>query len=92
MSDMSAMVPFVVADPDGGRDHIGDWAWPMMGLGWVLTLLVVGLVVWLVVTAARDSSARRPDDRSPLDILEERFARGEIDGNELRERREEIRF
>lgn len=90
MFDLSMALQAVVADPGDGWGHMGDWAGPMIGFGWVLLLLVVGLVAWLVVTAARDVSARRSGDRSSLDILEERFARGEIDRNEFRDRREEL--
>ena len=82
MFDLSMALQAVVADPGDGWGHMGDWAGPMIGFGWVLLLLVV--------TAARDVSARRSGHRSSLDILEERFARGEIDRNEFRDRREEL--
>lgn len=65
------------------------WMGPMMGwammVTWILFLvaLVVG-VVWLV----RNLTDRGgPSNSSALRILEERFARGEIDRDEFEERR-----
>jgi putative membrane protein len=66
------------------------------GMGWGILMMVVMLVlvaavtvgvVWLVVRLVRD---REPDGRTPaggLDVLERRFAAGEIDVDEYRERR-----
>jgi putative membrane protein len=67
----------------------GGW-W---GVGMVLVaLLFLALVVVGVVLAARPSSrdgheTRGSDDSRALDILEERYARGEIDQSEYEERR-----
>ena len=66
--------------------HGFGW-WPMAGMltGWLLTVLITGLVVWLVVAYARPPGgtdnagvARR--------ILAERFARGELDAEEYQQR------
>jgi putative membrane protein len=62
-----------------------EWMWWMVwGILWMLIpiLLVVGLVVLLV--RRRPSQSRRP---SAVRILEERYARGEIDRDEYLERR-----
>jgi len=62
----------------------GDW------LGMSLMMLVFwGLVIWLVVWLVRTSSAKQdttPASRLPEDVLAERFARGEIDEAEYRDR------
>jgi putative membrane protein len=53
------------------------WAWLFMGTFWVALLT---LIVWLVVRLL--PSASRPSGggvESPEDILDRRFARGEID-------------
>ncbi|MBW3659861.1 MAG: SHOCT domain-containing protein [Actinobacteria bacterium] len=62
----------------------------------VFTLLFLGLVVggaWLLVRAV--GAGRSPGgparSSSALRILEERYARGEIDGREFRERRDTLR-
>lgn len=68
----------------------------MMGWGsaialWLLVLLaIVAGVVWLVRTLS-DSSSQNRSGSSATRILEERFARGEIDRNEFEERRQALR-
>jgi putative membrane protein len=64
--------------------------WYHDGLGWGGWLVMVigmiafwGLVVTAVIALTRDST---PSDRSPERILEERFARGEIDAEEYHAR------
>ena len=69
----------------------------MGGGGWLIMLLVMltfwGLVVWGVVALFRDtrSDNTRPAHRDPLDILGERYARGEIDETEYRARADVLR-
>ena len=62
---------------------MGFWA-----IVWLLfaALLVVGIVVLVRSLGASDSAGSRPT-RSAVQILEERFARGEIDRDEFEERR-----
>lgn len=69
---------------------------PFMGLVWLLLLALIIGGVWLLVRAIRgsDNGARaRPDGEgtSALSILEERYARGEIDHDEFQERRRALR-
>lgn len=66
------------------------WNWGAGGwlAGLWMMLFWVGVVL-LVVWAVRGLPANR-SSRSALDILEERFARGEIDATELAERRREL--
>lgn len=63
----------------------GGWWGFGMGLGMLLffALIVVGIVLLLRPAA---SETRREHDRA-LEILNERFARGEIDREEYEERR-----
>jgi putative membrane protein len=57
---------------------MGPGAWLFMGGFWLALLaLAVLLVVRLVPAGARDSG--RPEPESPEDVLDRRFARGEID-------------
>jgi putative membrane protein len=72
----------------GCRAWAAGWGgWSLHLLGWAL---VVGLVVWTVVIASRGgaASARRG---SALEILNERYARGELTSDEYREHRETLR-
>ena len=64
----------------------------MMG-GWLfmvlLPIVVVALVVWALSASGRGLWARGDQDtkQSALQLLEERFARGEIDREEFEQRR-----
>jgi putative membrane protein len=52
------------------------WAWGPMMFG---TLLVVGLLVWLLVRLVSDTTIQSgPSEPSARQILDARFARGEI--------------
>jgi len=92
---MHAMISLssLVAQTVGGGGHpwayAGGWGWPfgpLLGLVWLL--VIVG-ALWLVVRAIR------PRERSGLErareILAERLARGEIGGDEYRQRLEQLR-
>jgi putative membrane protein len=61
----------------------GGWLWALGGL--VVLIALVVLVVWAVNTMSRAS--RGPVDRrpQPLEILRERFARGEITKEQFEE-------
>ena len=61
------------------------------GLMWLFWFLVIAALAWLVVALVRDSSDRESKSKSAIEILEERFARGEIDRDELEEKREALR-
>ncbi len=67
----------------------GGWGgWLVMSL---VMLVVLGAVIWAIVYAARGrSDGSRREERSALVVLEERFARGEIDDEEFRERRKTL--
>lgn len=64
----------------------GSWLGGLwMVLFWVGVVL---LIVWAVRAASTGSQP--PGGRGALDVLEERFARGEIDATEFAERRREL--
>jgi putative membrane protein len=78
--------------PGGGHGR-GMWPWWMGGWGWLwvtlLVLVIVLLIVWITRRSAPPSRGGGRDD--PLRILEERFARGEIDREEFEARRRSLR-
>lgn len=69
------------------------WGWDS-GWGWFwMSLMMVAFwvaVAWVIVTLVRGGGSRR-DSRDVQGILDERFARGEIDEDEYRRRRDLIR-
>lgn len=84
-----------VAQAYGDRDvwwHPG-WGWGHMIFGGLMMIVfwggvivvIVLLVRWLGSGGAGHPSA--PSRRTPLDILQERFAKGEIDKEEYEDRR-----
>lgn len=67
--------------------NFGSWSWGM-GFGWIVPLVVIGLVGWAVVAATR-SNRPHGGDRA-LAILKERYARGEIDRDTFESMRREL--
>ena len=67
-------------------DGWGAWGWfGMVGVG----LLFWGVVIWCIVTLTR--RVGDPPRRDARDVLDERYARGDIDEQEYRTRRETLR-
>jgi len=81
--------------PEGaGYAHHGMWGggWGGMFFGLIMMLLVIAAIVAVVVLVVRvlgggGFGTGKPSGKTPTDILEERFARGEIDAAEFEERR-----
>ena len=70
------------------------WAWGS-GYGWIWMLLiwaaVIGGVIWVVTQlSVRNGTRGQGGSRDARSILDERFARGEIDEDEYRRRRDEL--
>ncbi len=92
-----ASVPVFAQQPDAARPeywHYGwDWSWGHMLFGSLTMVLLVGGLVLIIILAVRwigGSSTDRSaptDGSSALNILYDRFARGEIDKEEFEERK-----
>jgi putative membrane protein len=76
MTTMHALTPLLVL-ADGS--HHGHW-WIVFPILWLLLLATVIALLW------RRWGGRRDGGDSARQILAERFARGEISGDEYRER------
>lgn len=83
-----------------GMDHhnrtmgwwMGGWGWLWVILVILVCVAVIALIVWAISRAGRGGAS--PPDRTAVDalsILEDRFARGEIDQDEFERRRAELR-
>jgi putative membrane protein len=71
----------------------GWWFWPHGPLFWLLVIVLIGVAVaWFSrTTATRQNSATVAERRSSgLDVLEERYARGEISRDEYLQKRRDI--
>ena len=80
-----------------GPHMMWNGGWFGMFFGWIFMIVFIGIAVavvvllvrWLGGTTPRIGSST-PSTRDPMDILKERFARGEID-KEFEERRKVLR-
>lgn len=66
-----------------------------MGFGWVTMLLFWAVVIFGVLAVVRWWGPVRPNDRdakpeTPLDIIEKRYARGEINKEEYEQKRKDL--
>ena len=57
------------------------------GFMWFFWILILAVLVWLVISATRDRGNAPEADRSALEILRERYARGEIDRDEFEQKK-----
>ena len=71
-----------------GYDMTG-WSWIGMSMMVIVTIAIVGLVVWLTTTGRpRDQQLSEPSPREQLDA---QLASGKIDSREYRERLDALR-
>jgi putative membrane protein len=97
---VTLLAPLVAAADAAGNWEHGPHAmwgggWGGMAFGFLMMIAFVAAIVVMVVLvvralggAARSGPARTtPPGKTPLDILEERFANGEIDRQDFEERR-----
>jgi putative membrane protein len=82
---------FVLAQTWDCDDHMGEGWWWLMGIGWLLFLAFIGFLGYLLVRHITESRGAQPGTSSAEDVLAERLARGEIDEEEYRRRRDALR-
>ncbi len=74
----------------------GNFGWSMFGgIGWIFmilwwSLLVIGVVVFIRWISDQSRAGGRGREKTAIDILEERYARGEIDRKEFEEKKRDI--
>jgi len=74
-------------------DHMGDFAWGGMGMGFGMFLFWGLLLAVIVILAVRmlDSGVRgKGKDKSAREILDERYARGEIGREEYEQKKRDL--
>ncbi|WP_336022694.1 SHOCT domain-containing protein [Halobellus salinisoli] len=72
---------------DGHMAGWGSWGWGMMLFGLLWMALLVALPIYLVYWLATRSQTDGRTEDSALAVLQERYARGEIDDEEFDHRR-----
>ncbi len=73
----------------GRFDHMGGWGWANAVFVWLFMALVIVLIVWLIWTLARRPDAPAPR-RSALAMLDERYAKGEIERDDYLARKSDL--
>jgi len=78
------------ADMWGDMGHVWGWGMALGMISMVLfwTLVILGIIVLVKRVGGTSASAPRP--QSALDILEERYARGEIGKEEFVEKKRDL--
>lgn len=68
----------------------GGHGWGM-SFGWLIGLIILGIFIWLVVKVInQNNSSGSSNNKSALDILKERYAKGEIGKEEFEEKKKDI--
>ena len=60
------------------------------GIMWLFWILLILVIVWAVKAVAGSSNSPTDKGKSALEILQERYARGEIDQQEFEQKRKDL--
>ncbi|MFP3981324.1 MAG: SHOCT domain-containing protein [Desulfobacterales bacterium] len=75
----------------GGWGFMGWFGGIFMLVVWVLVIVgLIYLIKWLVQSTKTESGTPRGDSAGALDILKQRYARGEIDKAEFEEKKKDL--
>ncbi|MFO8001866.1 MAG: SHOCT domain-containing protein [Marinilabilia sp.] len=69
------------------KEKKGPGAWNI-GWGWLITIPALTFLSWATKRGIKD--VIEEEHSSPLEILKERYAKGEIDRNEFEEKRRDL--
>lgn len=62
-----------------------------MWLGWFFWLIIIGLIVWFIINqVVRSQKKSGSTKESPTDILNNRYAKGEISKEEFEEKKKDL--
>ena len=62
----------------------------MGGWGWILGVILLVMLIWLIVRVSSYDRYIKSANKSALDILKERYAKGEIDKTEFDAKKKDI--
>lgn len=57
---------------------------------WLFWIALIVVVVWLLKSVISGQANQAPRDRSALEILEQRYAKGEIDKEEFEQKKRDL--
>ncbi len=60
------------------------------GFMWLFWILLIMVILWIAIAATGNSSATSSKSASALEILKERYARGEIDLEEYENKKKHL--
>ncbi len=61
-----------------------------MGWGLIIVLIVLIAAIWIIAKIVNQNKQSQGDQKNALDILKERYAKGEIDKQEFEERKKDL--
>lgn len=61
------------------------------GMMWIFWILIIVALVWFVAFATRRGGFTSERKKTALEILQERYARGEIDRDEFQQKQKDLR-
>lgn len=71
--------------------YSGDGMFFGDGFMWIFWIFVITAIAWLIIsTVSSGLRNRRDEGDSPIEILKQRYAHGEIDDEEFNRRRREL--
>jgi len=71
-------------------NDFGGHAWGM-GWGWIIGIFLLLLIIWVIArTLNKNKNTDKTPGKSALDILKERYAKGEIDKKEFESRKKDL--
>ncbi len=82
---------------EGGYGMMGPWMMGGFGMGWwmpIVWIVILGLIAWAVIALTKRAGGTSTQDSnrhiSAMEILKERYARGEIGKEEFEEKRKDL--
>lgn len=88
MDPITAFLLGVLDDRAPWAGHMDGWGWHVWA--WLLPALVVVAIGATLWSTLRGTGRNGPGGRSAVDVLDERYARGEIDREEYLRRRKDL--
>ncbi len=70
--------------------------WGGMWFGWIIWLVIIGGIVWAVVTIVNNNNRKQqnyfPREEDSLEILKKRYARGEINREQFEQMKQDLDY